>query len=566
MYQALLVFQYIAIIALFFEAIYVSRQRSSRMQTLLLIVMYSTTVNLVGYTLEMEAATKELAMQSLKVTYVGKPFIIYSLYLFVMEYCGVSIPKARRNIFFLISLTITILVFTNNYHGLFYSSIDFTNEGLFPHMILQHGILYNLYTAFLCYYFLGMIIVCIRKYIRHESPIIQKQIIILLVLIFFSIFCLAAYLLNLTAGYDATAIAYIVAVFFFERLMRKYGLFDTLTLAKDEAIDHMKNGLIVIDIYGNPVYTNAEAAKVLECIRKQEHRDRPIEYLEVLAANGRPLFISQKLAPELEDISGNENYVYELSLRDIIHDDANYGQMLTITENTDHYYYTARLKEEVSKKTKEVISIQRDIIGSFTAIIEARDGITGLHIKNTGNLVKVLVNLMKEDDRYCNIITSDYAQMVADAAHLHDIGKIAIPDCILQKKGKLTDEEFAIMKTHPQEGARILDSTLKGLESDSYYQIAHDMALYHHEHYDGKGYPAGISGCSIPLSARIMAVADVYDALRSKRHYKDGFSKEKSVQIIRDTMGTQFDPTIASIFLEHIDEMEAVIDTGTKIQ
>lgn len=566
MYQALLVFQYIAIIALFFEAIYVSRQRSSRMQTLLLIVMYSTMVNLVGYTLEMEAATKELAMQSLKVTYVGKPFIIYSLYLFVMEYCGVSIPKARRNIFFLISLTITILVFTNNYHGLFYSSIDFTNEGLFPHMILQHGILYNLYTAFLCYYFLGMIIVCIRKYRRHESPIIQKQIIILLVLIFFSIFCLAAYLLNLTAGYDATAIAYIVAVFFFERLMRKYSLFDTLTLAKDEAIDHMKNGLIVIDIYGNPVYTNAEAAKVLECIRKQEHRDRPIEYLEVLAANGRPLFISQKLAPELEDISGNENYVYELSLRDIIHDNANYGQMLTITENTDHYYYTARLKEEVSKKTKEVISIQRDIIGSFAAIIEARDGITGLHIKNTGNLVKVLVNLMKEDDRYCNIITSDYAQMVADAAHLHDIGKIAIPDCILQKKGKLTDEEFAIMKTHPQEGARILDSTLKGLESDSYYQIAHDMALYHHEHYDGKGYPAGISGCSIPLSARIMAVADVYDALRSKRHYKDGFSKEKSVQIIRDTMGTQFDPTIASIFLEHIDEMEAVIDTGTKIQ
>lgn len=536
------------------------------MQTLLLIVMYSTMVNLVGYTLEMEAATKELAMQSLKVTYVGKPFIIYSLYLFVMEYCGVSIPKARRNIFFLISLTITILVFTNNYHGLFYSSIDFTNEGLFPHMILQHGILYNLYTAFLCYYFLGMIIVCIRKYRRHESPIIQKQIIILLVLIFFSIFCLAAYLLNLTAGYDATAIAYIVAVFFFERLMRKYSLFDTLTLAKDEAIDHMKNGLIVIDIYGNPVYTNAEAAKVLECIRKQEHRDRPIEYLEVLAANGRPLFISQKLAPELEDISGNENYVYELSLRDIIHDNANYGQMLTITENTDHYYYTARLKEEVSKKTKEVISIQRDIIGSFAAIIEARDGITGLHIKNTGNLVKVLVNLMKEDDRYCNIITSDYAQMVADAAHLHDIGKIAIPDCILQKKGKLTDEEFAIMKTHPQEGARILDSTLKGLESDSYYQIAHDMALYHHEHYDGKGYPAGISGCSIPLSARIMAVADVYDALRSKRHYKDGFSKEKSVQIIRDTMGTQFDPTIASIFLEHIDEMEAVIDTGTKIQ
>lgn len=565
MYQALLVLQYIGIIALFFEVVYVSRQRNSRMQTLLLIVMYSTMVNVVGYTLEMEATTRELAIQSLKVTYVGKPFILFSLYLFVMEYCGVSVSKRRRNILFLISLTVTILVFTNDFHRLFYSSIDFTDGGLFPHMIIHHGILYNLYTAFLCYYFLGMIIVCIRKYRRHESQLIQKQILILLMLIIFSMFCLAAYLLNLTAGYDATAMAYLVAVFFFERLMRKYGLFDTLTLAKDEAIDNMKNGLIVIDIYGNLVYTNAEASKVLDCIKTCEHREKPVEYLETLAANGKPLFISQKLAPELEDISGNENYVYELSLRDIIHDEANYGQMLIVTENTDHYYYTARLRDEVDKKTKEVVSIQRDIIGSFAAIIEARDGITGQHIKNTGNLVRVLVNLMKDDARYSNIITSDYAQMVADAAHLHDIGKIAIPDSILQKKGKLTDEEFAIMKTHPQEGARILDITLKGLESDSYYQIAHDMALYHHEHYDGKGYPTGISGCSIPLSARIMAVADVYDALRSKRHYKDGFSKEKSVEIIRESMGTQFDPTIASIFLEHIDEMEAVIDTGTKI-
>ena len=158
MYLALLTFQYIGIIALFFEVIYVTRQRSSRMQTLLLIVMYSTLINIVGYTLEMEAATRELAMQSLKVTYVGKPFIIFSLYLFVMEYCGVSIPKSRRNIYFLISLTITMLVYTISHHGLLYSSIDFTQDGLFPHMIIHHGILYNLYTVFLCYYFLGMIV------------------------------------------------------------------------------------------------------------------------------------------------------------------------------------------------------------------------------------------------------------------------------------------------------------------------------------------------------------------------------------------------------------------------
>lgn len=562
MYQALLILQYIGIIAIFFEILYVVRQRSSRLQTLLLLVMFFTLINIVGYTLEMAADTKELAMQTLKVTYIGKPFILFSLYLFVMEYCGSSVSKTLRNVFFLICLTITSLVFTNEHHMLFYSSVGFTQDGLFPHVILGHGILYNIYTIFLCYYFIGMIIVCIKKYKKTESAIIRKQLLLLLTLIIFSIVCLAAYLAGLTNGYDATAIAYLVAVFFFERLMRRYGLFDTLTLAKDEAIDHMKNGLIVTDLYGNKVYSNAEADKVLQCVRELGHKNKPLEYLKELATQSKPLFISQKLAPDLEEISGNENYVYDLSLRDIQHDKMNYGQMLIITENTGHYYYTERLQNEVAKKTKEVILMQREIVGSFAAIIEARDGITGLHIKNTGNLVRVLVNIMAEDDRYNSIITTDYAQMVADAAHLHDIGKVAIPDSILQKKGKLTDEEFAVMKTHPQEGAKILDNTIKGFESDAYYQIAHDMVLYHHERYDGNGYPTGIGGTDIPLAARIMAVADVYEALRSKRHYKDGFPKEKSMVIIRENIGTQFDPDIAAIFLDHIDEMEAVLDTG----
>ena len=216
-------------------------------------------------------------------------------------------------------------------------------------------------------------------------------------------------------------------------------------------------------------------------------------------------------------------------------------------------------------KTKEVVKIQRDIIASFAAMIEARDGITGLHIKNTGNLVTVLVNVMKKDARFADKITDEYAEMTAAAARLHDIGKIAIPDRILQKEGKLTDEEFAIMKTHPAEGAKILENTIQGMESDAYYQIAHDMALYHHEKYDGSGYPCGIRGEEIPLSARIMAVADVYDALRSKRHYKDGFSKEKAMAIMKESRGTHFDAKIDDLFLEHIDEMEAVLDTGTDL-
>lgn len=562
MYDLLLILQYIGIIGLFFEILYVSRQHGSRLQTILVILLYASLFNIVGYTLEMEAKTQELAMQSVKMTYIGKPFVVFTMYVFVMEYCGVSIKKSRRNFFYAICVAIAGLVYTNEYHHLFYSSVSYTNDGLFPHLVLKHGIFYNLYSVILLYYFVGMIYVCVRKYRQNDSEIIRKQVSVLMVMVLFSSGCLALFLFNLTNGYDTTALAYIVAVFLFERLMRKYKLFDTLTLAKEEAVEHMTNGLIVVNVYGDMVYSNDEADRVLLYIRK--HGNKGIEYLEELANNSKYMFVDECSQEDGNKHADSEKCVYELTMHEIFRNENSYGKMLLITEITDSYYYTERLQNELKKKTREVISIQRDIIGSFASMIEARDGITGLHIKNTANLVKVLVNVMKNNPKYSGIITDEYAQMTAAAAHLHDIGKIAIPDRILQKEGKLTDEEFAIMKTHPVEGAKILENTIKGLESDAYYQIAHDMVLYHHEKYDGSGYPTGISGENIPLTARIMAVADVYDALRSKRHYKDGFSKEKSMAIMEESKGTHFDADIVTIFLEHIDEMEAVIDTGAK--
>lgn len=562
MYDLLLILQYIGIIGLFFEILYVSRQHGSRLQTILVILLYSLLFNIVGYTLEMEAKTQELAMQSVKMTYIGKPFVVFTMYVFVMEYCGVSIKKSRRNFFYAICVAIAGLVYTNEYHHLFYSSVSYTNDGLFPHLVLKHGIFYNLYSVILLYYFVGMVYVCVRKYRQNDSEIIRKQVSVLMVMVLFSCGCLVLFLFNLTNGYDTTALAYIVAVFLFERLMRKYKLFDTLTLAKEEAVEHMSNGLIVVNVYGDMVYSNDEADRVLLYIRK--HGNKGIEYLEELANNSKYMFVDECSQGDGNKHADSEKCVYELTMHEIFRNENSYGKILLITEITDSYYYTERLQNELKKKTREVISIQRDIIGSFASMIEARDGITGLHIKNTANLVKVLVNVMKNNPKYSGIITDEYAQMTAAAAHLHDIGKIAIPDRILQKEGKLTDEEFAIMKTHPVEGAKILENTIKGLESDAYYQIAYDMVLYHHEKYDGSGYPTGISGKNIPLTARIMAVADVYDALRSKRHYKDGFSKEKSMAIMEESKGTHFDADIVTIFLEHIDEMEAVLDTGAK--
>lgn len=202
--------------------------------------------------------------------------------------------------------------------------------------------------------------------------------------------------------------------------------------------------------------------------------------------------------------------------------------------------------------------MQSSVIESFANMIEARDGITGQHVKHTSAYVRILIYGLKETGLYKDLLTDEYIATVIDVAPLHDIGKIAIMDQILKKNDRLTDEEFEAIKTHPQVGAVIAEDILRGVESDSYIKVAHDIILYHHEKWDGTGYPTGLKGNKIPLCARIMAVADVYDALRSKRSYKESFSKEKSRKIIAEGAGVHFDPDIVRVFQEHIDEIERV--------
>ncbi len=148
---------------------------------------------------------------------------------------------------------------------------------------------------------------------------------------------------------------------------------------------------------------------------------------------------------------------------------------------------------------------------------------------------------------------------VVRSAPLHDVGKIKIPDRILNKPGKFTDEEYEIMKTHTTAGKQIMDSVISTVEGENYLMEARNMAAYHHERWDGKGYPENLSGEDIPLSARIMAVADVFDALSSPRVYKPAYSLEKSLEIIQEGNGSHFDPKCVEVFLESIDEIKGVL-------
>ena len=210
------------------------------------------------------------------------------------------------------------------------------------------------------------------------------------------------------------------------------------------------------------------------------------------------------------------------------------------------------MADGLAAQNMRIKSMQHSTIIGVANLIESRDSNTGEHVKNTSNYVSMLVNAAKEKGVYPETIDDEFVELVVSAAPLHDIGKIAVPDHILRKPGKLTEEEFEQMKIHAAEGGRMIHQVMDGSTDEEYVQVAYDVAAYHHEKWNGKGYPMGLKGEEIPVSARIMAIADVYDALTMERVYKKAFPVEKALAIIEEDTGTHFDPVLAPIFVELI--------------
>lgn len=214
---------------------------------------------------------------------------------------------------------------------------------------------------------------------------------------------------------------------------------------------------------------------------------------------------------------------------------------------------TAQLEQrnrELLLKSDEIQRIQDATIIAFSSLAETRDNETGLHIRRTQHYVRELALLLRQHPRFAHALDDQSIELLFKSAPLHDIGKVAIPDHILLKPGRLTSEEFDVMKLHSTHGRNAILAAEAGLsEHNSFLTAAREIAYSHHEKWDGSGYPQGLSGEAIPLFARIMALADVYDALISHRIYKPGMPHEKAVAIIREGRGSHFDPDICDHFL-----------------
>lgn len=218
--------------------------------------------------------------------------------------------------------------------------------------------------------------------------------------------------------------------------------------------------------------------------------------------------------------------------------------------------------DEITEQNKKIIYIQEQTIYGMANLIESRDSDTGEHVKRTSLYVELLGKAAKEAGYHKEIITDGYIEILKKAAPMHDIGKIAVSDSILKKPGKLTEEEFKKIQNHTIAGEKIIREVLSGIESEDYVKIAADIAVSHHERWDGNGYPYKLKGEEIPLEARIMAIADVFDALVSPRCYKDPFSTDEAFEIISLSRGTHFDPVLTDLFISKKDEVIKIFENN----
>ena len=213
----------------------------------------------------------------------------------------------------------------------------------------------------------------------------------------------------------------------------------------------------------------------------------------------------------------------------------------------------------LDEKNKRLVAMQNSVLTGMATMVESRDNSTGGHIRRTSDCVRVFSAQLMKSPEFASMPDS-FFESVVKAAPMHDLGKIAVPDAILQKPGKFTDEEYEKMKAHSAEGARIVENVLSEVDDADFKRIAINVAHYHHEKWNGTGYPDRLCGEDIPIEARIMALADVFDALVSKRCYKESFSYDKAFRIIEESLGTHFDPILGKEFIACRKQLEALYD------
>ena len=511
----------------------------------------------------------EEAIVAHKIALFGGVFLPVFYFFLVLEICHIYISNHASVLLVIFQGFIYSLILTMDKSDLFYKNITtHTFDGVCI-MSEECGTLHFLFPMMMFIYFLASIIAANYALLKKKS-VNKKSLFIMLI---FVTFALSVYVAERIIDSELELVPVVYVVLMLGTLIPVYDS-DLYTVEENRNImDELLSNIGFMTFDRDFVYKGCNefmesifpelksyiiGQKISYCSKELEDVISKISSLEMLYS--RSLKKKCVTIPVDTFMVGDRYYVgkifgvtnafgklegYTIKLRD----DTDRQRILVLTER-----YNEELTREVEEKTRKIKEIQEKVILGMAEMVESRDLSTGGHIKRTSDVVKIFADKLKDSDLG---LEDSFLDNVINSAPMHDLGKLGIDDAILRKKSGLTDEDFAAMKKHPEIGFNMVKKVLSDVEEPEFIKVAENVAHYHHEKMDGTGYPAGLKGEEIPVEARIMALADVYDALVSKRCYKAALSSDEAFDIIKKGIGTHFDERLAKVFLSCKSDLEA---------
>ena len=532
-------------------------------------------VSCLSYLLMYCSHTAETAMNLMKIVYIGGIYLPWLITACEVNLCQLKVFRFFKILTLVISTVIYLSVLTIGYAPLFYSRFEIIQRDSLMLLHKEYGPFHTIHQIVLLLY-LSFDLAVIFYSLKKQRQVSRRILFLLFLPIPITVFGYLGSSHVLPEGYELTPVLYLCAQLDYLLIARRMLLYNVSELVIASQVQSGDTGFITIDFKGRYLGSNTTAKKYLPQLNAL-HIDEPVLQAKQLKETaGRWLKEFQEGTLKMPvrythlDPETNEETICLVTVSHLYDGQRQCGYQIFLQDDTKNQKYISLLdryntdlQNEVAAKTERIEDMHDQLILGMAAMVESRDNSTGGHIRRTSEGVRILIETLKTDPA-CQLPLSDsFCRNLIKAAPMHDLGKIAVDDAILRKPGRFMPEEYEQMKRHAAEGARIVHEILKDSEEEEFRVLAENVAHYHHERMDGSGYPEGLKGEEIPLEARIMAIADVYDALVSKRVYKEEYSFEKANRIIEEGMGPQFDPQLKSCYEAARPKLEAFYKNQT---
>ena len=523
------------------------------------LLFFFSFVACLGHLLLALSTNLDQVILSNKVIYLGSIFLPVLTFNACLSICKIKFPTWSHDFLMLLVFVVLSLSMTVGHSDLYYKSIKYIKTNGVGNFVADYGIGHDIFNCLMVGFVVINVSLIIYAFIKKKN-VSFKSLVALSSIEAVSIF---SFFVSRVVETDTMVMP---GVYVFDQFALMYICYRVKRYDVEQIISQVletqnADSYVLISSDNSFLGCNAVAYETFPNLKncRIDHATPDNSDLNNLLLAWNAELAEGKITVE-KKFEKNGKY-YKIKLRQLPLSHSEKINLFKIEDETSTHNYinmlgsnNIRLELMLKENDTQIRSIQEQMVVGMAHMVENRDSNTGSHIKRTSHVVQILVDYLRKDHTLGQ--SEFFYDSLVSAAPMHDIGKIAIDDRILRKPGRFTPQEYEEMKEHPEKGAMIVENLLTAVESPDFVRIAKNVARYHHERYDGFGYPKKLKGNDIPFEARVMAIADVYDALVSKRCYKAEMSFEEASTIILDGMGTQFDPALRDCFIACRSKLE----------